>query len=131
MLTPLQFDHFALHVSDLDESSRFYCRAFDLHECGRTEGDAEKHVDASVLLTDAVGVFRLELRDELRPLPIYNAYDRECVFIFRASGDFAEWRARHMADGLWAHDDAETGGYWLRDPDDYELLVVPDNETNR
>lgn len=118
-----KFDHFNINVLDLDKSIAFYGKALGLKEDHRKEA-----ADGSftlVYLTDGSNSFLLELtwlRDHIAP---YELGENESHICFRVAGDYDEVRAYHRDMGCICFENTEMGLYFINDPDDYWIEILP------
>ena len=118
-----RFDHFNVNVTDLDRSLRFYEKALGLREVGRKEA-----ADGSFILAylgDQTTGFRLELtwlRDHPQP---YELGENESHLCVRVEGDYEEARRFHKEMGCVCFENEQMGLYFINDPDDYWIEVLP------
>ena len=118
-----RFDHFNINVSNLQRSIEFYDRALGLKEVGRKE--AEDGSFSLVYLGDGKTGFRLELtwlRDHTQP---YELGENESHLCVRVPGDYEAIRAYHKQMGCVCFENHEMGLYFISDPDDYWIEVLP------
>jgi lactoylglutathione lyase len=125
MIIKSRFDHFNIDVTDLDRSLAFYDAALGLKECGRKRAD-----DGSfelVYLTDGTTGFRLELtwlRDHAATP--YELGENESHLCLRVAGDYDAVRAHHRAMGCICYENHDMGLYFINDPDDYWIEILPE-----
>ncbi len=118
-----RFDHFNINVSDLDRSLAFYGKALGLREVGRKQA-----ADGSftlVYLGDGETGFRLELtwlRDHSGP---YELGENESHLCLRVAGDYEAVRAYHREMGCICFENHDMGLYFIADPDDYWIEILP------
>ncbi len=118
-----RFDHFNINVSDLDRSLAFYGKALGLREVGRKQA-----ADGSftlVYLGDGETGFRLELtwlRDHSGP---YELGENESHLCVRVAGDYEAVRAFHREMGCICFENHDMGLYFIADPDDYWIEILP------
>ena len=120
-----RFDHFNINVLDLDRSIRFYHEALGLTEHHRKEA-----ADGSftlVYLTDEQGQFLLELTWLRDRQEAYELGDNESHLCFRVGGDYEEARCYHQAMGCVCFENVDMGLYFIHDPDDYWIEILPLN----
>ena len=120
-----RFDHFNINVLDLDRSIRFYHEALGLTEHHRKEA-----ADGSftlVYLTDEQGQFLLELTWLRDRQEAYELGDNESHLCFRVGGDYEEARRYHQAMGRVCFENVDMGLYFIHDPDDYWIEILPLN----
>lgn len=118
-----KFDHFNINVLDLDKSVAFYSKALGLKEDHRKQ--ASDGSFTLVYLTDDSNSFLLELtwlRDRITP---YELGDNESHICFRVAGDYDEVRAYHRDMGCICFENTEMGLYFINDPDDYWIEILP------
>ncbi len=119
-----RFDHFNINVTDVERSIAFYEKALGLKEHHRKEA-----VDGSFLLvylTDATTGFLLELtwlRDHA-DMP-YELGENESHLCFRVDGDYDEIRKYHKEMNCVCFENEKMGLYFINDPDDYWIEVLP------
>lgn len=118
-----RFDHFNINVSNLEKSIAFYQKAL-----GLTEKKRKTAADGSfilVYLTDNQTNFSLELtwlRDHKGP---YELGENESHFCLRVEGDYDEVRKFHKEMGCVCYENTDMGLYFINDPDDYWIEVLP------
>lgn len=118
-----RFDHFNINVLDLERSIAFYEKALGLHESHRKEAADGSFV--LVYLADGVTGFLLELtwlRDRKEP---YELGDNESHLCFRVSGDYDAVRRYHKEMGCVCFENEAMGLYFINDPDDYWIEILP------
>lgn len=119
-----RFDHFNINVTDLEKSMAFYREALGLTEHRRKEA-----ADGSFILVymgDRQTGFLLELtwlRDRKDP---YELGDNESHLCFKVAGDYNRIRAFHKEKGWVCFENRDMGLYFINDPDDYWIEVLPD-----
>ena len=118
-----RFDHFNINVTDLDRSLAFYGKALGVREVGRKQA-----ADGSftlVYLGDGETGFRLELtwlRDHSGP---YELGENESHLCLRVAGDYEAVRAFHREMGCICFENHDMGLYFIADPDDYWIEILP------
>ena len=118
-----RFDHFNINVLDLERSIAFYEKALGLHESHRKEAADGSFV--LVYLADGVTGFLLELtwlRDRKEP---YELGDNEIHLCFRVSGEYDAVRRYHKEMGCVCFENEAMGLYFINDPDDYWIEILP------
>ena len=118
-----RFDHFNINVLDLERSIEFYHKALGLHERHRKEAADGSFI--LVYLTDDTGHFLLELtwlRDHTDP---YELGENESHLCVRVPGDYDEVRRFHKEMGCVCFENEAMGLYFINDPDDYWIEVLP------
>lgn len=119
-----RFDHFNINVSNLDKSIKFYEEALGLHEVRRREA-----ADGSftlVYLGEEKSGFLLELTWLRDKEGSYELGDNESHLCVRVSGDYDEIRAFHKAMGCVCYENHAMGLYFIHDPDDYWIEILPE-----
>ena len=105
-----KFDHFNINVTNLERSIAFYEKALGLKEHHRKESS-----DGSftlVYLTDGSTGFLLG--------------ENESPLGFRVSGDYDAIRQYHKENGWVCFENTAMGLYFINDPDDYWIEVLPE-----
>lgn len=118
-----RFDHFNINVLDLQRSIAFYEKALGLKEHHRKETSDGSFI--LVYLADDQGNFLLELtwlRDRQKA---YELGDNESHLCFRVAGDYDAVRAYHKEMGCVCFENEAMGLYFINDPDDYWIEVLP------
>ena len=118
-----RFDHFNINVTDLERSLAFYDRALGLKELSRKEAADGSFV--LVYLGDGVSGFRLELTWLRDRQGVYELGDNESHLCLRVEGDYDQVRAWHKENGWVCFENEEMGLYFIHDPDDYWIEVLP------
>lgn len=118
-----RFDHFNINVFDLEKSICFYQEALGLKEVRRKEAGDGSFV--LVYLTDGKAAFSLELtwlRDRREP---YQLGDNESHLCLRVEGDYDAVRKYHKEMGCVCYENTDMGLYFINDPDDYWIEILP------
>lgn len=119
-----RFDHFNIDVQDLERSIAFYDKALGLKEVRRKVADDGSYT--IVFLGDGVTGFTLELTwlcDHAdRPFELGENESHLCV---RVEGDYEELREYYRAMGCLCYENHKMGLYFINDPDDYWIEVLP------
>lgn len=118
-----RFDHFNINVTDLGHSIEFYEKALGLKEVRRKEATDGSFI--LVYLGDGQSGFLLELtwlRDRRSP---YELGDNESHLCFRISNDYEEARKFHKEMGCVSYENHDMGLYFIHDPDDYWIEILP------
>ncbi len=116
------FVHNNFNVLDLDRSLAFYEEALGLVETRRIAPADGRFV--IVYLGDGRSKHELELtwlRDRTEP---YNLGDNEFHLALRTD-EFAAAHARHAQMGCICYENPEMGIYFIHDPDDYWIEILP------
>lgn len=120
-----KFDHFNIDVTNLERSLDFYSRALGMKESHRKEAADGSFI--LVYLTDGVSPFLLELtwlRDHA-DTP-FELGENESHLCFRLAGDYDAIRAYHKENGWVCFENEAMGLYFINDPDDYWIEVLPE-----
>ena len=122
----LQFNHFNFNVLDLNRSVNFYQKALGLRVA--REKEASDGSFRLVYLGDGETAFTLELtwlRDHAATP--YELGENESHLCVRVAGDYEAVRAYHKELGCVCFENHEMGLYFINDPDDYWIEVLPLN----
>lgn len=120
-----KFDHFNIYVTNLDNSIEFYKKALGFKEIRRKEAGDGSFI--LVYLGDGESPFSLELT-WLRDHPqAYELGENESHLCVRVPGDYEEIREYHREMGCIAYENHDMGLYFINDPDDYWIEVLPLN----
>lgn len=118
-----RFDHFNINVLDLDRSITFYDKALGLKEHHRKEAADGSFI--LVYLTDNTTGFLLELTWLRDRVEAYDLGDNESHLCFRVAGNYDEIREYHRELGYVCFENTSMGLYFINDPDDYWIEVLP------
>lgn len=118
-----RFDHFNINVLDLQRSIAFYEKALGLKEHHRKETSDGSFI--LVYLADDQGNFLLELTWLRDRQEAYELGDNESHLCFRVAGDYDAVRAYHKEMGCVCFENEVMGLYFINDPDDYWIEVLP------
>ena len=119
-----RFDHFNINVSNLEKSIEFYDQALGLKEVKRKEAGDGSFI--LVYLSDGVSPFLLELTWlKSHDGESYELGENESHLCFRLEGDYDEIRAFHKKMGCVCFENHEMGLYFINDPDDYWIEILP------
>lgn len=116
------FAHNNFNVLNLEKSMSFYEAALGLKEAGRIEAPDGSFI--IVYLSDGSSEHKLELtwlRDRTEP---YNLGENEFHLAFTVE-DFAAAHAKHQEMGCIVYENAAMGIYFIADPDNYWLEILP------
>lgn len=119
-----EFAHNNFNVLDLEKSLAFYEKALGLKEVRRKEAEDGSFI--LVYLGDGVGPHQLELtwlRDWDRP---YNLGDNEFHLAFVVE-DYEAAHKLHEEMGCICFENEKMGIYFIIDPDNYWLEILPKN----
>ncbi len=117
------FNHYNYNVLDLEKSMAFYAEALGLKEVRRKEAP-----DGSwklVYLGDGKSGFTLELtwlRDRETP---YSLGENEFHLAF-LTDDYEAAHEKHKQMGCICFENPEMGIYFIHDPDNYWLEIIPE-----
>ena len=118
-----RMDHFNVNVTNLERSIAFYQKALGLHEGSRKEAADGSFI--LVFMVDDTTDFKLELtwlRDHKEP---YELGENESHLCFRVAGDYDDARRFHKEMGCVCFENEAMGLYFINDPDDYWIEVLP------
>ena len=135
-----KFDHFNINVTNLERSIAFYEKALGLKEHHRKE--ASDGSFTLVYLTDNETGFLLELtwlKDHTAPVSYthltcirdrdhtapYELGENESHLCFRVAGDYDAIRAYHKEMNCVCFENTAMGLYFINDPDDYWIEILP------
>ena len=119
-----KFCHNNFNVLNLEKSLEFYTNALGLVETKRTVAEDGSFI--LVFLGDGESTHKLELtwlRDWDRP---YNLGDNEFHLAFRVE-DFDDAYNLHKEMGCICYENKEMGIYFIADPDNYWIEILPAN----
>jgi lactoylglutathione lyase len=119
-----RFDHFNINVTNLDKSIDFYNKALGLKEVRRKE--VKDGSFTLVYLGDGETPFSLELtwlRDHADQA--YELGENESHLCIRVAGDYDKVREYHKTNGWVCYENTDMGLYFINDPDDYWIEVLP------
>ena len=117
-----KFCHNNFNVLDIEKSLEFYNKALGLVEAKRTVADDGSFI--LVFLSDGESAHKLELtwlRDWDRP---YNLGDNEFHLAFRVE-NFEDAYNLHKEMGCICYENKEMGIYFIKDPDNYWIEILP------
>ena len=118
-----RFDHFNINVLNLQRSIAFYEKALGLKEHHRKE--ASDGSFTLVYMADDQENFLLELTWLRDRKEAYELGDNESHLCFRVAGDYDAVRAYHKEMGCVCFENEAMGLYFINDPDDYWIEVLP------
>lgn len=117
------FDHFNINVVNLERSIEFYRQALGLEPCGSIDDPQGQF--RIVYLSRPGETFRLELtwlRDHPQP---YQLGDNESHLGMRVEGDYNAMHEYHRQMGCICYENPAMGIYFIHDPDDYWIELLP------
>ena len=119
-----RFDHFNINVTNLGRSIDFYNKALGLKESHRKEASDGSFV--LVYLTDDQTSFLLELTwlHDHANTP-YELGENESHLCLRVEGDYDKVREFHREMGCICYENTQMGLYFINDPDDYWIEILP------
>ncbi len=120
-----RFDHNNFNVLDLKKSIAFYEEALGLHETGRINGPDGAFI--IVYMGDGESKHRLELTWLRDRKERYNLGDNEFHLAF-TTPDMEAAHALHAKMGCICYENPEMGIYFITDPDNYWLEIVPEQK---
>ena len=115
-----------MNVTDLNRSIEFYSKALGFTEVRRKEAANGSFV--LVYLTDGVSPFLLELTWLRDHKEAYELGENESHLCVRVSGDYNKVRAYHKEMGCVCFENEAMGLYFIHDPDDYWIEILPAKE---
>lgn len=118
-----KFDHFNINVTNLERSIEFYDKALGLREARRKEAADGSFI--LVYLSDGVSPFLLELTWLRDHTEAYELGENESHLCFRVAGDYDEIRKYHKEMNCVCFENHSMGLYFINDPDDYWIEVLP------
>ena len=121
-----RFDHSNINVTDLERSIRFYETALGLHEASRKQAADGSFI--LVYMADDFGKFLLELTWLRDHTEAYELGENESHLCLRVEGDYEEVRRFHKEMGCVCFENEQMGLYFINDPDDYWIEILPVNE---
>lgn len=121
-----RFDHFNINVTDLERSIWFYETALGLHEASRKQAADGSFI--LVYMADDFGKFLLELTWLRDHTEAYELGENESHLCLRVEGDYEEVRRFHKEMGCVCFENEQMGLYFINDPDDYWIEILPVNE---
>lgn len=117
------FDHFNINVTNLEKSIKFYEEALGLTEHHRKEASDGSFI--LVYLTDNSSNFLLELTWLKDHNEAYDLGENESHLCIRVEGDYDEVRKFHKEMGCVCFENEAMGLYFINDPDDYWIEILP------
>lgn len=121
-----QFDHFNINVLDLNKSIAFYEEALGLKEHHRKVAEDGSFI--LVYMGDSQTGFLLELTWLRDRQEAYELGENESHLCMRVAGDYDQIRAYHQEKGWVCFENHAMGLYFINDPDDYWIEVLPLNK---
>lgn len=116
--------HTNLNVFDLEKSLAFYDKALGLKEVRRKEAPDGSFI--IVYLSDGQSGHQLELTWLAEQKAPYDLGDNEIHVAFLVD-DYAAAHQMHKEMGCVCFENAAMGIYFINDPDDYWLEIIPRN----
>ena len=116
------FAHNNFNVLNLEKSLAFYKEALQLTEVRRYEAPDGSFI--IVFLSDGKMPHQLELTWLKDRKELYNLGDNEFHLAFKVD-DFAVAHALHEKMGCICFENKAMGIYFINDPDDYWLEIIP------
>jgi len=118
-----RFDHFNINVTNIEKSIAFYNKALGLKEVSRKEASDGSFI--LVYLGDGTTLFSLELTWLKDHPQTYELGENESHLCIRVEGDYDTIREYHREMGCIAYENHSMGLYFINDPDDYWIEVLP------
>lgn len=119
------FNHQNLNITDIDKSVAFYQKALGLREVRRKHGS-----DGSftlVFMSDEKGAFSLELTWLKDHPQAYDLGENEFHLAFTTE-DMPAAHGLHQQMGCICFENKAMGIYFIADPDNYWIEIVPEKE---
>ena len=116
------FNHYNYNVLDLQKSIKFYEEALGLKEVRRKEAQDGSYI--LVYLWDGKTDFTLELTWLRDRKEAYNLGENEFHLAF-VTQDFEAAHQKHKEMGCICFENPSMGIYFINDPDNYWLEIVP------
>lgn len=116
------FNHYNYNVLDLQKSIKFYEEALGLKEVRRKEAQDGSYI--LVYLGDGKTDFTLELTWLRDRKEAYNLGENEFHLAF-VTQDFEAAHQKHKEMGCICFENPSMGIYFINDPDNYWLEIVP------
>ena len=116
------FNHYNYNVLDLQKSIEFYEKALGLKEVRRKEAKDGSYI--LVYLGDGKTDFTLELTWLRDRKEHYNLGENEFHLAF-VTQDFGKAHQKHKEMGCICFENDAMGIYFINDPDNYWLEIVP------
>ncbi len=120
-----QIDHININVTSLERSIEFYDKALGLKVTKRKK--AEDGSFELVYLGDGVTSISLELTWLQDHTEAYELGDNETHICYKVDGDYDAIREYHREMGCVCYENHDMGLYFINDPDDYWIEVLPIN----
>lgn len=117
------FDHLNINVTDLERSIAFYEKALGLKEAKRKVAADGSFI--LVYLGDDSEHFLLELTWLRDKEGAYELGDNETHLCLRVEGDYEKVREYHREMGCICYENFDMGLYFINDPDDYWIEILP------
>ena len=122
MIMDFTFNHYNYNVLDLQKSIEFYEKALGLKEVRRKESKDGSYI--LVYLGDGKTDFTLELTWLRDRKEHYNLGENEFHLAF-VTQDFEKAHQKHKEMGCICFENDAMGIYFINDPDNYWLEIVP------
>ena len=116
-----EFLHVNLCVSDLAKSVRFYHDALDLREIRRI--DFPKFIMA--YLSNDKNTFELELKWLKKRLQTIDSIEKQLFHIAMQVDDYEQAQQKHRAMNCIDFVNEKAGIYFINDPDNYKIEILP------
>lgn len=118
-----RFDHFNFNVLDLEKSIHFYEKALGLKEVRRKAAPDGSFI--LVYMGDGKTDFTLELTWLRDRKESYNLGEGEFHLCLRVEGNYEKVRKFHKEMGCVCYENTAMGLYFINDPDDYWIEILP------
>lgn len=120
-----RFDHNNINVFNLEKSLKFYKEALGLMEVKRYEPTSGEFI--LIYLGDGVTQHSLELTWLKARTETYDLGENEFHIAFRVD-DFEAAYEHHKKLGCICYENKEMGIYFINDPDNYWVEIIPTRE---
>lgn len=124
MVIKSRFDHANINVTNIDKSVDFYKKALGLEVVKQKKAD-----DGSFILTYLSAPGQSDIRLELTWLrnhpQHYELGENESHLCYRVEGNYEEVKRYHKENGWICFENKEMGLYFINDPDDYWIEILP------
>ena len=118
-----RFYHCNINVRELERSVRFYSEALGLSVVREKEA-SDGSFKLAFLANDAAS-FQIELTWLRDHTGAYELGENESHLCMRVAGDYDAVREHHRAMGCVCYENHDMGLYFINDPDDYWIEILP------
>ncbi len=117
-----KLDHANINITNLERSIAFYEEALGLSVVNRLSGGEAFEI---VYLGDGEQDVKLELTCLTDHPEAYELGENESHLCFRVDGNYDEIREFHRSKGWVCYENHDMGLYFINDPDDYWIEILP------